>query len=294
MSAACVPLVIALTMSGTAQNATAQTPNIDRLVKDYQDTVKKYFAAVNDGLVPLYRIGTSYRVGDIWDPTMTKLLERNDQCFPNLSTRSTSGGERIGLSYQTELAVGLWLKLKSFVDFSASGKHSAIVKVNFEETVDEIASAGDLRRAFREDSCATSIPHSGSPVDLQSEQPVLIGRLFWAKRQITIAYGDNVALEGQLAEIGSLVTGLPVTVKAGAALGLERSIVIVDKTAVPLAYAPALVPVRTSGGTLGGPQNGADYVWTPFDPQGTPSHKAVLSELAETGESAWRWQDPAQ
>jgi hypothetical protein len=66
--------------------------------------------------------------------------------------------------------------------------------------------------------------------------------------------------------------------------------VVIDTQPVPLAFAPAFVPVRSGAaqGSGGGQEN--NYVWVRFDPKRYPSQQAVLPELDAVVSNAWSWE----
>jgi hypothetical protein len=221
---------------------------------------------------------------------MSRLLESVDQCFKSVNIRSEPDTIP-NVTLKHEASLGLALRLKRIFDATASGNDTTVVSVAFEDVLNEIVTEGDLRRAYVKDACPFIQPIIGAQkVDQSSDLPVVIGRLYRGKRRITVSYTDTAearakveTLVGQLGEAGF---------DANAKVGLERGLVVIDKERVPLAYAPAFIPARTSGIKLGGdPNQTVTYEWTAFQPSVFPSHTEVLSDLARARDPNPVWDD---
>ncbi|WP_017959097.1 hypothetical protein [Rhizobium leguminosarum] len=281
--------VICLSVASSG-GAAAQDDAAGDLLKEYQSSLERHLKL--KGMVPLHGGGVNYRVGDFWDPTMTHLLERTDYCFPKLTSEMRSAKDELpALHYSKEAAAGFMFGLKRLFSSSASGEYSHAVTVTFQDLVEEVVSEGDLRRALSQELCPTIVSILNKE-KLTANTPVgvVVGRIYRGKRKISIVYTDAAKAVARAEEITALAGGVPVTVEVSGELKNARSIVMEDKEAVPLGFAPAFVPVRVGGINMGsGDQKLPEYAWRTFDPVENPSQAAILIELAGAVQSKWQW-----
>jgi hypothetical protein len=282
-------VIVWLGVSVVMSPATGQESQSVSLIKQYQEIVRDNFSAI--GVVPLYNGGANYRVGDLWDVKMTRLLEGVDQCFSHLHTRS-SPTTFPGLHYTTEASVGFWLRLKSFFDLASKTDFSTSVDVFFDNVVEETAAENDLVGAYRANSCPRAqLLLAQGEAKRGDDLPIMIGSLYRGKRRITILYGSDVDIKARADQIAALASGVPVEGGIAVAIGQGHSITVTDKDPVPLAFVPAFVPMRVSGANQGGQTNTeVKYEWLPFDPHSVKSQRAVLPALANAVASAWSWK----
>lgn len=269
--------------------AYAQDAPPSSLVSEYLALLEQHMKI--KGLVPLYDRGVNYRVGDLWDPSMTRLLEAADRCFPKLMMRSARDSIP-QLHYSRVEAVGFLIGVRHFFDAQASSDISHTVTVTFEDVVEEVASEGDLRQFYSIQNCpeAQAIVQGGR-YDNHNLLAVVVGRLYVGKRHISIVYADDAAAKAHVDEIRALAGRAAVSVGVSASLEGGNSISIIDNDAVPLGYTPAFVPVVIAGASQGEGQQEPEYGWRPFDPVETPSQAAILDDLAASGQSKWQWND---
>ncbi|MCK1578680.1 hypothetical protein IVB03_03540 [Bradyrhizobium sp. 168] len=280
----CLVLLLAAVWSTQAK---AQSRSQDSLIADYHAALDKHFLKLKNSAIPLYM--SSYRLGDVWDAPMSRLLEDGARCFGSLTIRSDADTIP-DFVFKEEASVGLMLRLKAIFDITASGTDAAIVTVRFEDVTQESVSEGDLRRNFSQAACPFLEPVvAGKPLDLNSELPVVVGRLYRGKRKITINYVDGAKADAKIhALTGALANA---SVEAQAQYGLERRLTVIDKESVPLAFAPAFIPSR-SGNKLGDDKDPQiQYTWTPYDPISFPSQATGLSELANALDKSHLWND---
>ncbi|MER8734245.1 hypothetical protein NKH28_31355 [Mesorhizobium sp. M1227] len=278
-----------------ALQASAEDTQGNDLVRQYQAVVREGFSSINDGVVPLYNAGANFRVGDLWDTKMTRLLDRTETCFPRLDLRSASS-TLPRLHYTTEASLGFWLRLKSVFDLTSKGTLSTSVDVDFENVIEETAAEGDFTRSYQATTCPRAqgiiAQADAKPGD---ELPIIIGSLYRGKRRVTIIYGAAVDLKARADQIATAASGIPVEVGITAAITQGHSITVVDKDPVPLAFIPAFVPIRVSGATLGGQSDTeVKYEWLPFTPASIQSQKAVLPALFNAVDSGWSWENPSR
>ena len=139
MTMSCVGTAYSLlTASAFAEDAAPSS-----MISEYLSLLQNHMKI--KGLVPLYDRGVSYRVGDIWDPSMTRLLESSDRCFPKLAIRSASDSIP-DLHYSKAATAGFMIGIRRLFDALASGDVSHTVTVTFQDVVEEVASEGDFRR----------------------------------------------------------------------------------------------------------------------------------------------------
>jgi hypothetical protein len=280
--------LFALTVA-MAGNTCAQDETTGGLLREYQKSLQHHFR--KQGLVPLYDYGVNYRIGDVWDPSMTRLLEGSEQCFPGLQFRSAPDSVPT-LSYFREAAAGFLLALERFFKVSASGNLSHTVTVSFVDVVEEVAAEGDLRKTFSARACPEIAPIVGEgAINQDSLIGVVISRLYIGKRVISIGYADQATARTRADEITRLAGAAPVSVGLSGSVTNEDSITIADKNPVPLGYAPAFVPVRVGGLHQGPGDQQPEYGWRFFNPADNPSQSLVLDELAAAGQSKWHWRD---
>jgi hypothetical protein len=259
-------------------------------IQQYQKTYKDQFVQLKPAVVPLSRGSVNYQVGDIWDASLTRLLESNERCFPGLKPRSKP--DTIGtITLQKEQSLSLLLRLKRLFDFFAAESDTTVISVSFLDVIEESPIEEELRRLHKASACPLATPilkHDVARLDI--DVPVIIGRLYRGKRRILMTYGSKLQAEAKLAELGALLTGVPVELEAGAKFGSDTSIAIIDRQSVPLAFAPAFIPVLST--FLGGePNREARYVWTSYNPETLPSQKDLLADLANGLDKRWSWDD---
>jgi hypothetical protein len=266
--------------------AFCQISSEDALIKNYQASLSKTLAQLKNSAAPLYM--SSYKIGDIWDPSMIHLLESSEHCFKHFEIR-TESDTIPSISFKQEAAVGFFFSFKSLFDSSAKANDSAIVTVAFDEVVQEIVTEGDLRRAYDREACPIlRATINGDEVETGKEIPVIIGRLYRGKRKITITYSDAASAKAKVSDLAGKLSGAAVQIEGSGAL--ERSLVATDQNTIPIAFAPAFVPMRRSGISQGGSEEGAPtYAWTPYDPNDFPSHRVALQDLADTINQNWSW-----
>lgn len=258
-----------------------------QLIDDFRAKLAVHLSTV--GAAPLY--GASYHVGDVWDITMTHLIERDGSCFPKLAIR-TNSASIAAVSLKQAVSVGLAFRLKQLFNLAGTGDQKANVTMYFDDVTEEIASQGDFRSAFDRKACrdeANAI--DGKPLAADEIPNVIIGRILRGKRRVVLAYDDAASVSAAAEKLTAAALPIPVSIEASAQVNAGKIISLVDKESVPIAYAPVVVPVRASGTSQGGPtgENDVQYQWVPFSLEQFPSEKQSLSELA--GASGWKWAD---
>jgi len=281
----------AVALLSTQQQTLAQTQDAraTQLIQELHARIRQHFLESKEGLVPLFRGSANTRVGDIWDASMTRLLDTSENCFGGLRTR-TAQDTLSALTFQTGAAAGFVLGLQRLFDLGAQGDTRAVVNVEFLDVTEEIVAEGDFHRAYVASQCPVAQQiMTGNVIKIDQAPPVVIGKLYRGKRKIRIAYLDKGSLEARLQQVSSSVGKLPVSIEASIGGSAEQSIVLLDMVSVPLAFAPAFVPVRTGGAPLGGPgQISAEYTWKPFNPTDRVQYE-TLKELAVGVEHGWSW-----
>lgn len=254
------------------------------LIDDFKAKLRTHLLTV--GVTPVF--GSNYQVGDIWDVTMNRLLERNSSCFPKLRTRKEDGSI-LAVTLKDSISVGLAFRLKQLFSLAGSGSEGASVTMYFEDVSDELASEGDLRQAFDAKACKDAAGVlNGAQLSANEAPKVVIGRLLRGKRRVVITYDDAASASIMAEKLASI--SVPVTVQATAAAQSGKTLTLVDKVSVPLAFSPAFVPVRTSGAPQGaGASQDVKYSWQPFSLERFPSEKESLSELGSA--TVWTWDD---
>lgn len=156
--------------------AVADTVSDDDLIRAYKAAMSKNFLALKDGAIPLY--GANYKVGDVWDSKLGRLLESGDRCFTNLSIRSEPYTVP-GLTFKQEAALGFMLRLRGVFNSLAKGDDTQTVTVNFVDVIEQTVVEGDLRRAFNSNACPLlkNIIAEGA-FDRGAVAPIIIGRLY--------------------------------------------------------------------------------------------------------------------
>jgi hypothetical protein len=267
----------------------AQSRGIDSLIKAYQAALTQTFQNLKNSAVPLYM--ANYKIADTWDLSMSRLLEEGQHCFGTLNVRSVTDAIP-SVNFMEEASLGFLLRLKSLFDASAKASGSAAVTISFEDVVQQTVVEGDLRRTYRTAECPllAAILH-GDQLQADSTVPVVIGRLYLGRRNITVTYSDASEAATKLRALTGITAAG--TVEVAARIGLEKSLVVKDREPIPLAFAPAFVPIRTSA-TQGPNSARPSYAWVPYDPNSFPSHSAALSDLAIAVNQAWTWGEAAR
>jgi hypothetical protein len=274
--AACLPILC------TSSSALDE----QKLIDDFKAKLRTHLLAL--GATPLF--GSTYHVGDVWDVTMTHLIERDNACFPGLETR-TSDTSIMAVNLKDTASVGLAFRVKRLFSLAGSGAQNASVTMFFEDVSEEIASEGDLRHAFRNNACAdaTSIL-DGKQLSPNDPANVIIGRILRGKRRVLITYEDAASASAMAEQLTAASLSLPVSIQAGVSMTSGQAISLIDKASVPLAFSPAFVPVRSSGVPQGpGDNSDVQYQWLPFSIERFPSEKESLSELGSA--TSWKWED---
>ncbi|MDI4655355.1 hypothetical protein [Xanthobacter autotrophicus] len=277
-----------------AERTYAQSSSGLDLLDEYKAQYTTYFNKLKPDVVPLYGRSSNYRVGDIWDSSMTRLLDGADRCFPGLAIRVNE--DSLGtITLKRDASLGFLLRVRRLLSASPSGETESTVSIGFTDVTEERLLEADLARSLNQAACPLAIPIVRHEIINQTEIiPVIIGRLYRGKRRITITYADKASAEAKLSELTALATtGVAADIGIKTAFGLERSIVVVDNRTVPLAFAPALIPVLAAS-VLQGEANvdEVQYQWTPFDPAQQPSQTGVLSDLnTAIADRTWSWAD---
>jgi hypothetical protein len=274
--AACLPILC------TSSSALDEQSLID----DF--TAKLRTLLLTLGAAPLF--GSNYHVGDVWDVTMTHLIERENTCFPGLETR-ISDASIMAVNLKDTASAGLAFRVKRFFNLAGSGTQNASVTMFFEDVSDEIASEGDLRHAFKSNACAdaTSIL-DGKQLSPSDPANVIIGRILRGKRRVFITYEHAASADAMAEQLTAASLSLPVSIQAEVSMTSGQTISLIDKASVPLAFSPAFVPVRSSGVPQGpGENSDVQYQWQPFSIERFPSEKESLSELGSA--TSWKWED---
>ncbi|WP_456726420.1 hypothetical protein [Bradyrhizobium sp. USDA 3397] len=283
-----------------ARNSTACADD-GSIIADYKQRMSAHILRMFEA-IPLY--GANYSVGDIWHPSMRRLLEKGVDCFPTLSLLTRPYAQTEAFRISGEASLGLVLRAQKLFGFQTKASDSAQVMVQFEDVVEELASEGDLQRGFSRQRCerfeavisgskipADQIAIAGSNTSDLNQVPVIIGRLYRGKRRIVVSYKSEGDLKVKAEQILQAV-GAPVTGAIEVALSGSKSLVVVDREPVPLAFAPAFIPVRVSGATMGSQSTGSiEYEWVPFNPVKAPWQKAALTDLADKVEEGWAWEE---
>jgi hypothetical protein len=283
------PITIAIIAGFALSPFPAGSAELSDLLKQYIETYRQQFSELKPTLVPLNRGSVNYRVGDLWDPSLTRLLQGVDTCFPGLTPRKHP--DTIGsITLHQTAGIGFLLRLKSLFDFSGKASGEASIKVDFVDVVEEAPEEADLRRRHDPTLCPMASPLlDEGKVAENAEIPVIIGRLYRGKRRIVVTYETELEANAKLTEIGELIAGAPAEIEAGAKYGSDRSIVISDREPVPLAFAPAFVPVLTT--FMGGKPHEASYVWMAFEPLKASPGDDLLSDLKGVVAENWTWAD---
>jgi hypothetical protein len=257
----------------------------DSLTRAYRSELSKAFLNLKDGAIPVYR--SNYRIGDVWDAQMRRLLESGSTCFRQLQIRSAPDSIP-SIAFSHGAALGFLLRLKTLFDSAFKGAETRKVLVDFEDVREETVVEGDLRRAYDRTACPSLAPIiAGEKLAGSADIPVVIGRLYRGKRRIIIDFEDSAEAELKLKQVSRLVEA-----KSEVSVDTGRRLVVIDKESIPLAFAPAFVPVSVSSGPQGASATSkASYVWSVYDPKTFPSHRAVLPELGEAVEDGWSWED---
>src|ERR1700730_12078865 len=214
------------------QGASAQSSSIETLIAGYKMQVRDSISKLKEGAIPLFFGSASYRVGDICDTSMQHLMERKEHCFKDLAIIS-GGGSFERIVFKQETSVGFLLRLKRLFDFSGKDSNVALVTMDIIDVAEDSVAEGDFRRAFDPSSCEIAEPIiAGRQVGKDASLPVIIGRLYRGKRNISISYIDAASAEAKVKEIAALAAGVPVSVELNASVGVERSISVVDKDPV--------------------------------------------------------------
>lgn len=232
-------------ISASFTTAIGQTRNDDvaGLLQELHAKVVTHFSNTKDGLVAIYKGDVNYQIGDVWNESLTRLLEGSQQCFGHLNIRS--GRDYLPpMQFRTEAAAGFMFGVKRIWDalFHATATHGHVVKIKYEDVTAQIVSEGNLRRAYRgEKQCQIVRPIINGEKVIRRVDAVIIGRLYWGRRDITISYGDSLAVDAQMKELTPAVSGLQVSAEGH--VGVENYVRLFDKTRVPLAFAPAFVEI---------------------------------------------------
>lgn len=282
-------IFVAAVLALSVTSAAAQSDSQNSLIGAYQTALTNHFLQLKKAAIPLFVSG--FRIADVWDSSISHLLEAGDRCFGKLTVRSDSDTIP-DFTYKEGASLGLLVRMKKIFDIGASGSDTATVIVSFEDVVQESVTEGDLRRGFDHKACPTLDPViKGAGVEPSVDAPVIVGRLYKGKRKIIVSYSDAADAKVKIQQLAGALANT--SFDAQAQFGLERSLVVIDKERVPLAFAPAFVPIR-SGTKLGADPSEISYHWVPYDPVTFPSQTQAVSELANAVDKSHLWDDAGQ
>jgi hypothetical protein len=172
-------------------------------------------------------------------------------------------------------------------DFSGAASDGAIVSVSFSDVTEEQPDEDELRRLHVANKCPIATPILRGDVVKSDMAPVVIGRLYRGKRRIVMSYGSKAEAEAKLQLVSQLAGRAPVQISGDVSVGLNTSFLVVDQEPVPLAFAPAFVPVLVTkqGLDSGGPT----YRWIPYEQDFIGSQKGFLDDLSGLLDRSWSW-----
>jgi hypothetical protein len=274
--AACLPILCSSSSALDEQS----------LIDDFKAKLRTHLFAL--GAAPLF--GSNYHVGDVWDVSMTHLIQRDNACFPGLETRK-SDASIMAVNLKDTASVGLAFRVKRLFSLAGSGAQNASVTMFFEDVSEEIAAEGDLRHAFKGNDCAdvTRIL-DGKQLAPNDPANVIIGRILRGKRRVLITYEDAASANAMAEQLTAASLPLSVSIQAAVSMTSGKAISLLDKDSVPIAFSPAFVPVRSSGASQGpGESSDVQYQWLPFSIERFPSEKESLTELGSA--TSWKWED---
>jgi hypothetical protein len=280
-------IVATVSLSLLLTSSSAQSSSEEALISAYQTALTNHFLKLKNSAIPLFMAG--FQIADVWDSSMNHLLETGDQCFGKLNIRSQTDTIP-DFTYKEGASLGLLVRMKRIFDIGASGNDAATVIVSFDDVVQESVAEGDLRRGFDQHRACPNLGPvvEGKAVEPNSELPVIVGRLYRGKRKIVISYSDDAQANAKIEQLAGALANT--SFEAQAQFGLQRSLVVMDKERVPLAFAPAFIPVR-SGSHLGADPSEISYNWVPYDPVTFPSQTIAVSELANALDKSHLWDD---
>jgi len=264
-------------------------------VKDLKKALIDYFADLDRPLIPVL-VPRGQEVGNIYDLKRLEAIADRQDCFPQLHVPPPIKTNLPGSIKVSGLSGGLYFFVKSVFSAGVSGMNENNVVISFREPTVQVVTATALRSAWAKAKCSDLAPFLKAGLIPKADAPqahlLIVGEVYRAKIDVIVTTSSvasaRALLDKAVARKGSF--GVNAEIKDGTTLLLQ------SEESLPVAVAPALIPVRETSILLGGNDPGKidtvdEFEWRAYEPKNRPSQakdlRSALKRIsAEEGEGA--------